>query len=284
MLGIDAGGERFDAESLTVARAIWPLPVFAVIAFVARPRGARATRRDLIEFGSAAILVGFGFNYIYQLAVAHTSAAHVVLLQGVSPLVLALVDAVAFRKPLDLPRRLALGFGMAGIVCVSFAKTGGSASLTGDAIMAGWLAVFVAYSVLTRRLTQTYSPLFVIAVTWGLGFALVAAAGAHLVPFAVRGTLATRETAFLVLAGIVGAAAIVAPAAHAASVRFAGVTVATAGSQYGVIATGLLLSAFLLHEELGAPSIAGALLLMAGLACTLLPARTVTIKASEERD
>jgi hypothetical protein len=89
MLGIEANGVRFDAASLTVARAIWPLPVFAILAYATRPRDAGTARFPWVEFAIAAVLVGFGFNYLYQLAVANTSAAHVVLLQGVAPLCLA---------------------------------------------------------------------------------------------------------------------------------------------------------------------------------------------------
>jgi drug/metabolite transporter (DMT)-like permease len=273
MLGIEANGVRFDAASLTVARAIWPLPVFAILAYATRPRDAGTARFPWVEFAIAAVLVGFGFNYLYQLAVANTSAAHVVLLQGVAPLCLAAVDALFFRKPLDVPRRIALGLGVAGIACVAAARTGGSASFAGDAIMGLWLVVFASYSIITRRLTQRYSPLFVTAVAWGAGFALVALAGFRLVPFAIAHTLATPQLSALVIGGIVGASAIVAPAAHAASVRAGSVTIATAGSQYGVIATGLLLSYFMLGEQLGPASIAGAVLLMAALACTLVPAR-----------
>lgn len=272
--GIEANGVRFDASTLTVARAVWPLPVFALIVYLSRPRGTRPSRGELLEFSLAAVLVGFGLNYLYQVAVQHTSAAHVVLLQGFAPLALAAVEALAFRAPLDGPRRLALALGMAGVVCVALARGGGSGTLVGDAIMALWIAVFAAYTIVTRRLLRTYSPPFVIAVTWGGGFALVALAGARYVPVSLAHTLATPELAGLVLAGIVAAAAVLAPAAHALSVRLAGVTVATAGSQYGVIATGLLLSHQLLGEALGAASIAGATLLLLGLACTLLPARS----------
>ncbi len=273
MFGIDAGGARFDAESLTVARAVWPLPLFALIAYLARPRGVAPTRANLAAFAFAAVLVGFGLNFLYQLALERTSAAHVVLLQGVAPLCLAAVDALVFRKPLDGPRRLALGLGLAGIVCISLARSGAGASLAGDAIMAVWIAVFAAYSIVTRRLTAIYSPFFVIAVAWGGGFALVAASGAGLIPFALQHTLASPELALLVIAGIGITSAIAAPIAHAASVRLSGMTIATAGSQYGAIATGLLLSYLLLDETLVPLTVAGAILLLLGLACTLLPAR-----------
>jgi drug/metabolite transporter (DMT)-like permease len=196
---------------------------------------------------------------------------------------LAAIDGLVFRKPLDGPRRVALVLGMAGIAFIATARSGGNASLAGDAIMALWIAVFAGYTIVTRRLTQVFSPLFVIAVAWGGGFALVAAVGARLIPFAFRHTLATPELALLVIAGIVGASAIVAPAAHAASVRLASVTVATAGSQYGVIATGLLLSYLMLGERLAWPSIVGAAFLLLGLACTLLPAREAQMRTEPLR-
>ena len=76
-----------------------------------------------------------------------------------------------------------------------------------------------------------------------------------------------------VLVALVVISALLAPAAHAAAVKQANVTIATAGSQYAAIATGTTLSILVVHESLGPASIAGGALLIVALALTLVPAR-----------
>lgn len=273
LLFLAQGGRLFDAFSLSVARGFWAVPPFVVLALMTRPRDRHIERGDAWLFLAAALLVGFGLNFLYQLATQHTSAAHAVLLQGLAPLAVAAFEAVVLRKPLDTLRRVALAVGIAGVACIAVGKASGGTSLFGDAVMFGWLAVFATYSYVMRRLTSRYPTAFVTAVVWGGGFALVVLAGAPLVPLAVAHSLATPDVAIKVLVALVVISALLAPAAHAAAVKQANVTIATAGSQYAAIATGTTLSILVVHESLGPASIAGGALLIVALALTLVPAR-----------
>jgi DME family drug/metabolite transporter len=272
LLYLAQGGTLFNAFSLSVARGIWAIPPFVVLALLTRPR-TKIERGDLWLFLAAALLVGFGLNFLFQLATQHTSATHAVLLQGLAPLAVASFEAIVLRKPLDTMRRIALGVGIAGVACIAIAKASGGTSLFGDGVMFGWLAVFATYSYVMRRLTSKYPTAFVTAIAWGGGFALVVLAGAPLVPLAFEHSLATPDVALKVLVALVVISALLAPAAHAAALKQADVTIATAGSQYAAIATGTTLSILVVHETLGPASIVGGVLLVVALALTLVPAR-----------
>lgn len=273
LLFLAQGGTLFDAFSLSVARGFWAVPPFVVLALLTRPRAGTIERGDAWLFLAAALLVGFGLNFLYQLAIQHTSAAHAVLLQGLAPLAVATFEMVVLRRPLDTLRRVALGVGAAGVAFIAFGKASGGTALFGDAVMFGWLAVFATYSYVMRRLTSRYPTPFVTAIAWGGGFALVALVGAPLIPTAVAHSLATPDVAIKVLVALVVISALLAPAAHAEAVKRANVTIATAGSQYAAIATGTTLSILVVHESLGPVAIVGGALLVLALALTLVPAR-----------
>jgi drug/metabolite transporter (DMT)-like permease len=274
------GGASFDGYSLAVARAVWAAPCCALIAAVTWPRGRTIGRGDALRFLAAALLVGFGLNLLFQVGTQLTSAAHAVLFQGFIPVALAAVEALFFKRALARLQKAGLALGAAGALLLTLGRSGRGASPEGDAIMFVWVAVFAAYSLITRHLTETYPPLFVTALAWGGGFAFIALAGAASVPAAIAHTFVSSQAAAVVFIGIVVASGIVAPAAHASSVRAGGITLATAGSQYAAIATGLSLSFGVLGESLSALGIAGALLMVAGLGLTLLPAPTGTPRAN----
>jgi drug/metabolite transporter (DMT)-like permease len=271
-LFLGGGGASFDGYSLAVARAAWAAPCSALIAAAVWPRGRTIGRADALRFLAAALLVGFGLNLLFQIGTQLTSAAHVVLFQGFIPIALAAVEAVFFKRVLTAAQRAGLVAGGLGVALLTLGRSGHGASLAGDAIMFGWIGVFAAYSLVTRKLTQTYPPLFVSALAWGGGFAIVALAGAASVPAAIAHSLVSPQVAAVIFVGLVAASGLVAPAAHATAVRSGGVALATSGSQYAAIVTGLALSFGVLGESLSPLGIAGASLMVAGLVLTLLPA------------
>jgi drug/metabolite transporter (DMT)-like permease len=260
----------FGAFSLSLARGLWALPFLAIVAFVSRPRSTPFRRIDVVSFIAVALLAAFGLNLLFQVAIAKTSAAHAVLFQGLSPLALAALEAIVFRRPLDRQRTLGLAFGAGGIALLAFGRSSEGASLAGDAIMLGWLAIFAAYSLLIRALAERFSPIFASAFGWGLGFVLLSLSGAQLIPAAARDTFAVP----LYAAGIIGVLSfltgVCAPALHAMSLRMTSVAIVTAASQYASIATGVALSLFALHETLAPAGIAGAVLLLVSLTLTVV--------------
>ncbi|MBC5809795.1 MAG: DMT family transporter [Candidatus Eremiobacteraeota bacterium] len=267
------GGTLFNAFTLSVARAVWAIPPFVLLAIFTRPRGRTIERADWPLFAAGAVLVGLGLNFLYQLATQHTSAAHTVLLQGLAPLAVAAFEALFLGRRLDRVRSIALALGVCGVAAIAAGHNQGGAHVAGDAIMLAWLAVFASYSYVMRRLTGRYPTAFVTAVVWGAGFALVAILGAPLVPVAVAHSFATPDVTIAILVALVVVSALLAPAAHAAAVRRTNVTLATVGSQYAAIATGTVLALTVVHESLGPFAIAGGLLLVVALAVSLVPSR-----------
>lgn len=263
----------FGALTLSLARGLWAIPFLAVVALLARPRSTPLRRVDLLSFLAIALLAAFGLNLLFQIAIAKTSAAHAVLFQGLSPLALAALEAIVFRRPLDRQRTFGLAFGVAGIALLAFGRSSEGASLAGDAIMLVWLAIFAAYSLLTLRLVARFSPLFTSAFGWGLGFVLLSLSGAQLIPQVARDTFATPLYAAGIIGGLAFLTAVCAPALHAISLRLTSVAIVTAASQYASIATGVALSLFVLHENLAPAGIAGAVLLLVSLTLTVVPLR-----------
>ncbi len=265
------GGASFDGYSLAVARSVWATPLLALLAWATWPRGQTIGRADALRFLWAALLVGFGLNLLFQVATQLTSASHAVLFQGLIPLALAAVEALLSKRVLGAGQRAGQALGALGAILVALGRSGHGASLAGDAILFVWLAIFAAYSLTTHKLTETYPPLFIAALAWGGGFAIVGLTGAPFVPAAIAHTFVSPQVAAVIFFGIVIASGIVAPAFHASAVRAGGITLATAGSQYAAIATGLALSLGVLGETLARLGIAGAALMVAGLSLTLLP-------------
>jgi len=268
--GILNATHLFDAFSLSVARGFWAIPLLAIVALLWRPRTFLLRRSDVARFVAVALLAAFGLNLLFQIAIAKTSAAHAVLFQGLAPLALAALEAAFYKRHLDRQRMFGIAFGLGGIALLASGQSSEGASLAGDAIMLVWLAIFAAYSLLMRSLTERYSPLFASAFGWGLGFVFLSVAGAPLLPGAVRDTF----TSPLIATGIIGVLAFVtavcAPAFHAVSLRLTSVAVVTAASQYASIATGVALALFVLHETLAPAGIAGAILLVVSLTLTVV--------------
>ena len=109
----------FDAFSLSLARGVWAIPFLAIVAALTWPRKTPLRRVDVASFVAVALLAAFGLNLLFQIAIAKTSAAHAVLFQGLSPLALAGLEAIVFRRALDRQRIAGIGFGVAGIALLT---------------------------------------------------------------------------------------------------------------------------------------------------------------------
>jgi drug/metabolite transporter (DMT)-like permease len=274
------GGASFDGYLLAVARSVWAAPCLLSIAAAMWPRGRGIGRAGALRFVAAALLVGFGLNLLFQVGTQLTSAAHAVLFVGLIPIALAAVEALFFKRALAPPQRAGLAFGALGAVLVTLGRSGHGASPAGDAVLLVWISCFAAYTLIARKLMETYPPLFVAALSWGGGFAIIAVVGAPSLPAAIAHTFVSPQAAAVLLIGIVAASGIVAPALHVKAVQTGGIALATAGSQYASIATGLALSFGVLGESLTPFGIAGALLMLAGLVLTLLPVPNGTPRVS----
>ncbi|HET6440635.1 MAG TPA: DMT family transporter [Anaeromyxobacter sp.] len=146
------------------AALLWP---------AARRRGLELSRRDL----PAAILLGlFGVTLYFAFenyGLVFTTASHASLIVATVPLGSALVEAVRRRR---MPRGAVLGgmaLAAAGVCLIVRPGAAAPRSLLGDALVAGAMAAWVAYTFLAKDLMARYPALLVTAATMAAGAALL---------------------------------------------------------------------------------------------------------------
>jgi drug/metabolite transporter (DMT)-like permease len=263
----------FDGVSVAVARAAWGLPVFAVaalwLAWRERPRLAPVRWWAI---AGAGVTFGIGISVSFSLAAAHTSIAHISFLIGTSPVTNSAAAALAFRLPLGRRERLALALGVIGVGLLAASRTGGSATLIGDALMLVWLAMFALYAVLLRFVGPGVSGTFTMSAVGVVAMAAVLLAAAVL-PGAYRGiphVLDSPGAAGWFFGEVLIGSTFVGQTLYAIAVRRFGVSVATIGAEYTALTVGVATS--VLWREAWSPlTIVAGLTLIAALAVTFVP-------------
>src|SRR6202021_2704139 len=113
---------HFDAFGLIAARGAWTFPIFALLAYLARPErplGAAEWRRFLaIGFCYGPIACGF-----LALGAQYTSGAHVSLLFSLAPPLTAVIGGVLLRERVDRLRLISLGIGLSGAAILAFTRS-----------------------------------------------------------------------------------------------------------------------------------------------------------------
>jgi drug/metabolite transporter (DMT)-like permease len=141
----------FDGASVAVARAVWSLPVFVIVGAVLwmreRPQVQRSRVRAIAGGGLA---YGIGITFVFSIAAAHTSIAHLSFLIGTSPVTNSIAAALVFRLRVGWREKTALALGILGVGLLAASHGGGNATIVGDALMLLWLASFAIYAVLLR--------------------------------------------------------------------------------------------------------------------------------------
>jgi drug/metabolite transporter (DMT)-like permease len=266
----------FDGVSVAVARAVWALPVFALAAAVLawRERPRLETKRWL-AVAAAGIVFGVIVTMTFSIAAAHTSIAHISFLIGTSPVTNSAAAALAFRLPLGARERTALALGIVGVGLLATAHTAGSATLLGDSLMLVWLAGFALYAVLLRYIGPDVSSTFTMSAVGVVAMAAVLLAGVA-IPGAFRGTghvLDAPSTAGWFFGEVVIGSTFLAQTLYAVAVRRFGVAIATIGSEYTALTTGIITSV-LWHEAWSVLTIVAGLILIGALAVTFVPLPT----------
>jgi drug/metabolite transporter (DMT)-like permease len=263
-LYVGSGVAGIDFSSLAFARSLWSLPILAATAAFRWPRVFRAG--DWKLFGGLAI-INAAMNVMFPLAGEHTSASHLTLIYGATAPIVAVFEAVFRKVSLDNQRKLAAVCGALGVLVVSFTKSTTGASLFGDSILFVWLLGFGAQAVITKILCTRYSAGFVIGFSWGISALIILAAG---LPFGLQHelqrTIATPGVAFAFLGVLVFGMTFLAPIAFARATKSMTAAIATGATYYIAIFVGLVLSVTVIGERIGAGAIAGAVLLLLGIA------------------
>ncbi len=259
--------------TVAVARAAWGLPVFALAALLLalRERPRLAPVRWWAIAG-AGVTFGIGISLTFSLAAAHTSIAHISFLIGTSPVTNSAAAALVFRLPLGRRERLALALGVIGVGLLAASRTGGTATLLGDAIMLLWLAMFALYAVLLRFVGPGVSGSFTMSAVGVVALAAVLLAAAVL-PGAYRGiphVLDSPGAAGWFFGEVLIGSTFVGQTLYAIAVRRLGVSVATIGAEYTALTVGVVTSV-LWHEAWSPLTIVAGLTLIAALAVTFVP-------------
>jgi len=260
--------QAFDPVSLFVARGLWSLPLFLLLALATRPRPMpRLSRAHAGLFLLCGITYGPGTNALSALGAGATSASHAVLLLSLFPPLASLLAAFFLRERLSLLRIAGITVGVIGAATLTLSKSDGGSSVLGDALIGAFLLTWAVLTLGIRLLDRAYPPLFVVGVFGTLGSVALGAIGlatarldAVLIPIEhveLRTILwfDLELVLFLSLGGQL---------LQGYALRSLNVAAVVALTSYGSIFAGLVASTFVLQERLTrGEMLAGAFLVVA---------------------
>ena len=169
----------FDSVSLFVARGVWSLPLFLLLAVAARPRRLPPlTTRNAALFLFCGIAYGPGTNALSALGAHATSASHAVLLLSLFPPLAAGLAAVFLRERLSMLKMVAIIIGVMGAATLTLSRSTGGATTMGDLLIAAFIFTWAILTLGIRQLDKTYPALFVVGVFGTIGSFALGAIGA----------------------------------------------------------------------------------------------------------
>ena len=160
----------FNAMRLVTATIVFLAVIFGTSA---RERVKALTRRDWIELFFLGSIGTFLYQFCFVAAVKRTSFANGSLIIGVSPIVIALMSAIAGHERIRPIRWLGIAVAMFGLYLVVGRGVDMSAeTFRGDLLMMGGVLCWAIYSVASQPILKRQSPLIVIALTFSFGATL----------------------------------------------------------------------------------------------------------------
>lgn len=165
----------FPEIAFNAMRLVVGTVVFLTVILSTR-HGARLrtlTRRDWTELTLLGIIGTFVYQLCFVAAVKRTSVGNGSLIIGVSPIVIALMSAVAGHERIRPVRWLGIAVAMFGLYLV----VGHGVDVTGqtwrgDALMMAGVICWSTYSVASQSILKRQDPLLVIGLTFAIGAAL----------------------------------------------------------------------------------------------------------------
>ena len=123
------------------------------------------------------VFLGVVGHFFYQLAflagIARTSVSNSALIFGVTPVIVALLAAVAGHERLSVVRWAGVALSFAGIyIIVGRRASIGADTLTGDALVFCGMVCWSIYSVVAQPLLKRHSPLIVTGYSMAIGATL----------------------------------------------------------------------------------------------------------------
>ena len=160
----------FNAMRLVTAMTVYLVVIFGTSA---RERLRTLTRRDWIELFFLGSIGTFVYQFCFVASVKRTSVANGSLIIGVSPIVIAIMSAIAGHERIRPLRWLGIAVAMVGLYLVVGHGVDISAqTFRGDLLMMGGVLCWSIYSVASQPILKRHSPLVVIALTFSFGAAL----------------------------------------------------------------------------------------------------------------
>jgi drug/metabolite transporter (DMT)-like permease len=183
-----------DATPLTQVAIRAGVATAALVAYLLLRKG-RGTLAAFRDVGRAGVVVAVSLaivSSVFILALAHTSVAHVLLFQAISPFIAALLAWVFMRETVGSRTWIAMAAALTG-VAIMVGGSLGSGGLRGDALCVVMSSGFAVVIVITRRhLEISMTP----ATTLGVAIAFVATA-----PFSHFGGVSAGDFALLAALG-----------------------------------------------------------------------------------
>jgi drug/metabolite transporter (DMT)-like permease len=269
----DAG---FDAPLLFVARAAWSLPLFFLMAVLARPKRP-PTRAEWWLLIGTGIAFGPGACGFLALAAQYTSGAHVVLLMGLTPPVTAVIGALVLRERVDTIRIVALAVGIAGAVLLTVSRSAAGSTVFGDMLELVQVACYATMFVLTRALGSKFSAFFVSGTYGTVGMGLLALFGiatGRVGPAIALTLVPNPSTLWWFFGEIVIALSLYGQTAQAFALRYLPAGTTSLISSYGTLVVGVIGAVWLLGETIAPSGYFAGLLLAVALALALVPVRS----------
>jgi drug/metabolite transporter (DMT)-like permease len=267
----------FDAVGLFVARGVWSLPLFLLLAIATKPRRLPPlTIKNATLFLFCGIAYGPGTNALSALGAHATSASHAVLLLSLFPPLATGLAAVFLRERLSVLKMIAIVIGVMGAATLTLSKSSSAATTSGDLLIASFILTWAILTLGIRRLDETYPALFVVGVFGTIGCVALGAIGAVVgrldsvvIPtqhFDLQ-TIVWFDLELVLLLSLGG------QLLQSMALRTLNVAVVVALTSYGSIFFGLAASLVILGERLTLQDVIAATFLVTALGLSLWPER-----------
>jgi drug/metabolite transporter (DMT)-like permease len=271
----DAG---FDAFQLLAARGLWTLPIFALLAVIARPeRGPSAADwRRIIALGLCYGPVACGF---LAASAQFTSGAHISLLFSLAPPLTAVAGGWLLRERIDPIRVVALGVGLGGAILLASTRSATGSSPLGDLFMLVQIVGITGTFIITRSLGRRHNALFLSGMYGAIGMLGILAIGVlGGGSGGVMRALQDPPTALMFFGEIVFGLSVYSQVAQSYALRALAAGTTSVLASYGSLVVGVVSSLILLHERVTLPGIVAGAMIALALALALVPTRKAGVQ------
>jgi drug/metabolite transporter (DMT)-like permease len=284
---VKAAFQEIPPQPFNALRLIVASLVFGIAIVIARRYGRTSvfytpnpiTRRDWLSLFGLALVGHFLYQFSFVGGLARTSVANSALILAMTPVVIAVINAVRGHERVGLWHWLGAALSVTGIYFVVGRGAGIHAgSLTGDVLMIGGVICWAIYTVGAARLMDRHSPLGVTGLSMAIGTALYVPVVVPQMRHVQWSTVSPATWISIVYSAIF--AIVVAYMIWYSAVQKIG---GTRTSMYSNLVPIVALAVAVLWrgEPLGASKLAGATLVLAGVAITRAAARLKAAPAQE---